>query len=72
MPNTYYQTVTIEGTTEFSKIDLQPSDEQVVLLHERAVNFTTTNEDGLIVVKAVGDKPIHDYTLQATVTEVIE
>lgn len=68
--NTYTQIVTIEGTTEFSKVDLQPSAEQLVIFHERDVNFTTVNEDGTIVVYAVGDKPINDYTIQATVTEV--
>lgn len=68
--NTYKQVVTIAGTTEFSKVDLQPSAEQLVIFHERDVNFTTVNEDGQIVVYAVGDKPQSDYTIQATVTEV--
>lgn len=68
--STYYQEVTIPGTTEFSKVDLQPSAEQLIIFHERDVNFTTVNEDGIITVHAVGDKPQHDYVIQATVTEV--
>lgn len=68
--NTYTQVVDIEGITEFSKVDLQPSAEQLIIFHQRDVNFTTVNEDGTIVVYAVGDKPLNDYTIQATVTEV--
>ena len=70
IPNNYTQTIEVEGVTKTSKIDLQPSDEQIILLHERAVNFSATNIDGVVVARAVGDKPIHDYFMQATVTEV--
>lgn len=68
--NTYSQVITIDGVTEFSKVDLQPSAEQLVTFRERAVTFTTENEDGTIVAYAVGTKPQHDYTVQATITEV--
>lgn len=68
--NTHYQNVTIAGTTEYSKVDLQPTEEQLIVFHERDINFTTVNEDGTIVVYVVGDKPEEDYTIQATVTEV--
>lgn len=67
---TYTQVVSVPGVTPHSKIDLQPSAEQLVDFHERDVNFTVENNDGIITVYAVGDKPQTEYTIQATITEV--
>lgn len=64
------QVVTIAGTTEYSKVDLAPSAEQLVIFHEKDIAFTTENEDGVITVFAIGDKPSNNYTIQAIVTEV--
>ena len=30
----------------------------------------TENEDGVVTVYAIGDKPTQDYTMQAQITEV--
>lgn len=64
------QVVTIEGATAYSKVDLTPSAEQLTLFHEKDIAFTTENNDGIITVFAIGDKPSNDYTIQAVVTEV--
>lgn len=64
------QVVTIDGTTPYSLVDLQPSVEQLTIFHEKDLAFVTENEDGVLTVYAVGDKPQNDYTIQATVTEV--
>lgn len=66
----YYQVVNVPGLTKYSKVDLQPSAEQVTLFHARGVNFTTATIEGVLRVYAVGVKPTDDYTMQATVTEV--
>lgn len=66
----YSQVVVIEGTTEYSLVDLQPSVEQLEIFHEKDLAFTTENEDGIVTVYAIGDKPTMDYIVQATVTEV--
>lgn len=66
----YSQVVTIDGITEYSLVDLQPSVEQLTIFHEKDLAFVTENEDGVVTVYAVGDKPQNDYTIQATVTEV--
>ena len=68
--NRYYQVVTIAGTTEFSKVDLQPTAEQLVIFHEKDIAFVTENEDGVVTVYCIGQKPVSDYTIQATITEV--
>ena len=64
------QVVTIPATTEYSKVDLLPSAEQLAFFHKKDIAFTTENEDGVITVFAIGDKPTNDYTIQAVVTEV--
>ena len=67
----YSQVVTIDGTTPYSKIDLQPSTEQLTIFHEKDLAFVTENENGVITVFCVGQKPTNDYTIQITVTEVV-
>ncbi len=68
--NIHSQVVTIDGTTERSKVDLLPSVEQLAIFHNKDVSFVTENEDGVITVYAVGDKPVLDYTMQVSITEV--
>lgn len=68
----YSQVVEIEGTTEYSKIDLQPSVEQLAIFHDKDLAFVTENEDGVVTVYAIGDKPTNDYTIQVTIMEVTE
>lgn len=66
----YSQVVTIDKVTEYSKVDLQPSVEQLDVFHDKDIAFSTENEDGVITVYVIGDKPTNDYTIQATITEV--
>lgn len=66
----YSQEVSIDGVTPYSLVDLQPSVEQLEIFHNKDLAFTTENEDGVVTVFAIGDKPQNDYTIQATVTEV--
>ena len=66
----YSQVVTIAGATENSKIDLNPSVEQLEIFHEKVIEFVAINEDGVITVYCNGQKPLLDYTMQVTITEV--
>lgn len=69
--NLHSQVVSIDGVTEYSKVDLQPSVEQLAIFHEKDITFVTENEDGVVTVFVIGVKPTIDYTIQATITEVI-
>lgn len=69
--NLHSQVVSIDGITEYSKVDLLPSVEQLAIFHSKDVTFVTENEDGVVTVYAIGDKPTLDYTMQASVTEVV-
>lgn len=66
----YSQVVEIEGVTENSQVDLTPSIEQLVIFYEKDLGFVTENEDGVVTVYAIGQKPENDYTIQVTITEV--
>lgn len=71
----YEQDVTeqlIGLVTPNSKIDLQPTPEQLNVLAKDRVALTTVNEDCQVKVYAVGDKPQHNYeNIPITITEVI-
>lgn len=66
----YSQVVSVDGVTEHSKVDLQPSVEQLEMFHGMDIAFSTENENGVVTVYVIGDKPTQDYTIQATITEV--
>ena len=66
----YSQVVTVDGVTPTTKVDLQPSVEQLDIFHDKDVAFTTENDNGVITVFAIGDKPTQDYVIQATLMEV--
>lgn len=68
----YYQVVTVDNAkiTPNSKIDLQPSSEQLCIFHEKDLAFVTENDDGVVSIFCVGQVPTNDYKIQATVTEI--
>lgn len=66
----YSQIVTVDGVTENSKVDLQPSVEQLSTFYYKDLAFVAENEDGVVTIYAIGDKPQNDYIIQATVTGV--
>lgn len=73
--NMYTQDITEQlkdKITENSKIDLQPTPEQLAIFHEKDVAFTVVNDDATIYVYAIGIRPEQDYeNIQVTITEVL-
>ncbi len=69
--NLYSQVVNVDGVTEYSKVDINPSVEQLVVFYKKDIAFVTENEDGVVTVYCIGQKPTDDYTMQVTITEVI-
>ena len=66
----FSQVVKIEGVTPYSQVDLTPSVEQLAIFYEKDLAFVTENDDGFVTVYAIGQKPLSDYTIQVTITEV--
>ena len=71
--NRYYQPVTVTNAivTKNSKIDLQPTPEQLAVFYMKDITLTAINAGGNVRVCVVGQKPTQEYTIQATVTEVV-
>lgn len=68
--NMWYQEVDVANATEYSKVDLQPDVEQMLIFYEKDLTFVTENDGGKITVYCIGQRPANDYTIQATITEV--
>ena len=66
----YHQIVTVPDVTEYSQVDLTPSVEQLAIFHNKDLAFVTENDNGIVTVYAIGQKPTNDYTIQVTITEV--
>lgn len=67
----YRQEVEINGVTKRSKIDLQPDADQLSIFYEKDVAFLAENENGKVTILCIGQRPVNDYTIQVTMTEVI-
>ena len=65
------QVVQIPGVTENSQVDLTPDVSQLAIFHDKDLAFVAENEDGVVTVYAVGQKPTNDYVIQATIKEVL-
>lgn len=68
--NLYSQVVTIAGVTANSQVDLTPDVEQLVVFYEKDLTLVAEQEDGVVTVYAIGQRPTNDYTIQVTITEV--
>lgn len=70
--NRWCQVVDVANTTitARSKVDLQPSAEQLCIFHDKDLAFVAENEDGVVTVYCVGQVPTNDYAIQAVITEV--
>jgi hypothetical protein len=65
----YKQTVTLDGITARSRLDLQPNVDMLAEFQSLNLVFTTENKNGVITVYSVGDMPLKSYTMQATIVE---
>lgn len=66
----YSQVVPVYGVTPNSQVDLTPSVEQLAVFHDKDLALVAENEDGVVTVYAIGQKPENDYLIQVTITEV--
>jgi hypothetical protein len=68
--NLFSQVVNIDTVTANSQVDLTPSVDQLVSFYEKDLTLVTENENGVVTVYAIGQKPQNNYTIQVTITEV--
>ena len=67
----YSQVVAVDAVSVNSMVNLQPNVEQLENFRNKELALTTENDGGVVTVFAIGDKPTEDYTIQATILEVI-
>lgn len=67
----YSQTVTINGVTSNSMVDLQPTPEQLAVWQDEGWAFTTLNDSGTVYVYVAGGHPTEDITIQVKIQEVV-
>ena len=66
----WHQVVELAGVTPYTKVDLLPTPEQLEIFYNKSLSFVTENDNGVVTVYAIGDKPSNDYTIPVTLTEV--
>lgn len=64
------QVVNIKGVTKYSQVDLTPDVQQLLAFYDKDISFVTENDGGVVTVYVIGQKPVNDYTIQVTITEV--
>ena len=69
--NNWSQAVNVTGVTANTKVDLQANVEQIISLQEDETVLFAENNNGIVTVRAIGNKPTVDYTMQAILTEVV-
>ena len=67
----YSQVVTCSGVNVNSKLDLQPTPTQIVELQDAEISLMATNNNGVVTVWAIGNKPTSDYTMDVLIKEVV-
>lgn len=68
--NVYSQVVAVTGATANSKVDIYPTPEQLIELQSAGIALVAVNEDGVVTVYALNNKPTSDYSIQVTLTEL--
>lgn len=66
----FSQVVEIEGLTNKSNVNLKLTAKQHIALLNKNILFVAENENGVVTVSAIGQKPKNNYTLQVEVSEV--
>lgn len=66
----YHQVVSVNTVTSATKIDLQPTAQQIVNLQNAEISLMIENNGGVVTCYAIGNKPTADYTMQVLLQEV--
>ena len=68
----YSQVVVIDGVTPNTQVDVTLSGELYDKFLNKTLGIVIENHDGVTIAMAAGQKPTKDYTIQVTLSEVIE
>lgn len=66
----YYQTTSVSGVNVNSKLDLQPTPEQILEFNDAEISLMATNTNGVVTVYSFNGKPVDDIEMQVLITDV--
>ena len=67
----YTQSISVEGATATSRVDMQPDETVLTQMLDDGVNaLFIKNDNGALTAVAMGAAPTADLTVQVTITEV--
>ena len=67
----YTQSISVEGATATSRVDMQPDETVLAQMLDDGVNaLFIKNDNGALTAVAMGAAPTADLTVQVTITEV--
>lgn len=66
----YSQAINVNTVTTATKIDLQPTAQQIVSLQNEEISLMIENNSGIVTCYAIGNRPTVDYTMQVLLQEV--
>lgn len=66
----YSQAVAVSNIDINSRIDLCPTPIQLNSLQNNGTALVAANEGGTVTIYAIGSKPVEDYNMQITITNV--
>ena len=66
----YSQQISVDNITKNSKIDLQPTEEQLLDMQHDNIEIQIINDNGVITAYAYNHAPTKDYVMQATIEEI--
>ena len=59
----YFQIVPLPGVTQYTKVDLQATLAQIDTFYNKSFGLFAINEDGVVTINAIGNKPEDDLTM---------
>ena len=66
----YHQTTSVGGVNVNSKLDLQPTPEQILEFNDAEISLMATNTNGVVTVYSFNGKPVDDIEMQVLITDV--
>ena len=67
----FTQVVAISDITENTKIDLNPTPEQLISIIDSGISMFVTNDNCVVTVYSIGEKPTEDMVIAVTKQEVV-
>lgn len=68
--NSYSQAISVNGVNANSKLDLQPTSEQIAELQNAEIILMASNNNGIVVLHSLNGKPSKDLRMQMLITDV--